>query len=134
MEKGGGEGSGEGTVWFGGCAGHGPARKKWGWRGEGGGGEGMVGAARCARYRRGRGMPGPKPRAPPQVKIERLGQFNLKGIQQAPQYRKKLNGFYLGLVDCLQRRLDHASVETGVLQQTYEIFDLKGLGEDWGGG
>eukprot|EP00967_Tisochrysis_lutea_P007048 scaffold8382_cov26-Tisochrysis_lutea.AAC.4 len=46
-----------------------------------------------------------------------------------PQYRKKLNAFYLGLVDCLQRRLDHASVETGKLQQTYEIFDLKGLGE-----
>jgi hypothetical protein len=69
----------------------------------------------------------PSPRC--QVKIERLGQFNLKGIQQAPQYRKKLNGFYLGLVDCLQRRLDNASVETGKLQQTYEIFDLKGLGE-----
>lgn len=64
------------------------------------------------------------------VKIERLGQFDLKGIQQMPQYRKKLNAFYLGLVDCLQRRLDHASVETGKLQQTYEIFDLKGLGKD----
>jgi len=31
---------------------------------------------------------------------------------------------------CLFPRLDHASVETGQLQQTYEIFDLKGLGRD----
>ncbi len=60
------------------------------------------------------------------MKIERLGQFDLKGLNATPNSRKKLNAFYLGLVDCLQRRLDATSVESGSLQQTYEIFDLAG--------
>jgi len=64
------------------------------------------------------------------VKIERLGRFDLKGITSTPNYRKKLNAFYLGLVDCLQRRLDQHAADTANLTegQTYEIFDLAGLG------
>jgi len=56
------------------------------------------------------------------VKIERIGAC------PPPKDTVKLYPFYLGLVDCLQQRLDLTSVEKQQLQQTYEIFDLKGLG------
>ena len=61
------------------------------------------------------------------VKIERLGKYDLKAITKEHDYRNRLNMFYLGLVDVLQRRLDGSSLERGELVQTYEIFDLKGL-------
>jgi hypothetical protein len=64
------------------------------------------------------------------VKVERLGTFDIQGIQKQRDYNRRLNAFYLGLVDFLQRRLDALSVEHGRLQQTYEIFDLEGL--TWG--
>ena len=62
------------------------------------------------------------------VKLERLGKFELNKITATRGFRPKLNAFYLALVDILQRRLDLTSVETGRLVQTYEIFDLEGLG------
>tara|TARA_B100000524_G_scaffold250366_1_gene134768 strand:+ start:1098 stop:1586 length:489 start_codon:yes stop_codon:yes gene_type:complete len=62
------------------------------------------------------------------VKIERIGAFDLAGLQRGRNSRQRLNHFYLALVDCLQRRLDQITLETGRLQQTYEIFDLSGMG------
>jgi len=62
------------------------------------------------------------------VKLERLGKFDISGLKKHKDVRRHLNAFYLGLVDCLQRRLDETSLERGELQQTYEIFDLEGLG------
>ena len=62
------------------------------------------------------------------VKIERIGAFDLAGLQRGRNSRQRLNHFYLALVDCLQRRLDQTTLETGKLQQTYEIFDMSGMG------
>ena len=63
------------------------------------------------------------------VKIERLGKYDLQGLQESdPNYRKKFNEFYLSLIEFLQQRLDRLSLEEGRLVQTYEIFDLAGLG------
>ena len=63
------------------------------------------------------------------VKIERLGKYDLAGLQESdPDYRKKFNAFYLCLIEFLQQRLDRLSLEEGRLVQTYEIFDLHGLG------
>ena len=45
-----------------------------------------------------------------------------------PNYRKKFNDFYLSLIEFLQVRLDLLSLEEGRLVQTYEVFDLAGLG------
>ena len=56
------------------------------------------------------------------VKIERLGAC------APPSDTKLLYPYYLALVDTLQRRLDRTSVTSGRLQQTYELFDLAGLG------
>ena len=36
--------------------------------------------------------------------------------------------FYLSLIEFLQQRLDLLSLEEGRLVQTYEIFDLTGVG------
>jgi len=63
------------------------------------------------------------------VKIERLGKYNLEELQRSdPDYRKKFNHFYLSLIEFLQQRLDHYTLQEGRLVQTYEIFDLAGLG------
>ena len=63
------------------------------------------------------------------VKIERLGKYDLQGLSESdPDYRKKFNQFYLSLIEFLQQRLDRLSLEEGRLVQTYEIFDLQGLG------
>jgi hypothetical protein len=63
------------------------------------------------------------------VKIERLGRYDLAGLQESdPDYRKKFNQFYLSLIEFLQQRLDLMSVQEGRLVQTYEVFDLQGLG------
>jgi len=63
------------------------------------------------------------------VKIERLGKYDLAGLQESDSdYRKKFNQFYLSLIEFLQQRLDRLSLEEGRLVQTYEIFDLSGLG------
>lgn len=63
------------------------------------------------------------------VKIERLGRYDLQGMQESdPNYRKKFNDFYLSLIEFLQVRLDLLSLEEGRLVQTYEVFDLAGLG------
>lgn len=62
------------------------------------------------------------------VKIERIGAFDIKTMQQHRDCRRFLNEYYLGLIECLQQRLDQTSLDVGKLQQTYEIFDLKGLG------
>jgi len=56
------------------------------------------------------------------VKLERLGAC------APPSDTKLLYPYYLALVDTLQRRLDRTSVTSGRLQQTYELFDLAGLG------
>lgn len=56
------------------------------------------------------------------VKIERLGAC------APPSDTKLLYPYYLALVDTLQRRLDRTSVTSGRLQQSYELFDLAGLG------
>ena len=57
------------------------------------------------------------------------GRYDLAGLQESdPDYRKKFNHFYLGLIEFLQRRLDYYSLVEGRLVQTYEIFDLQGLG------
>jgi len=62
------------------------------------------------------------------VKIERIGKYDLQGLQESdPNYRKKLNHFYLGLIEFLEQRLDYMSLQEGRLVQTYEIFDLQGL-------
>jgi len=62
------------------------------------------------------------------VKLERIGKYNLPEMQASdPNYRKKLNQFYLGLIEFLQQRLDWMSLQEGRLVQTYEIFDLQGL-------
>ena len=52
------------------------------------------------------------------------------GLRRHPNGTRQLNAFYLGLVDFLQRRLDALSLANNRLQQTYEIFDLEGLGAD----
>jgi len=63
------------------------------------------------------------------VKIERLGKYDLQALQESdPDYRKKFNAFYLSLIEFLQQRLDRLSLEEGRLVQTYEVFDLQGLG------
>jgi len=63
------------------------------------------------------------------VKIERLGKYDLQGLQESdPDYRKKFNEFYLSLIEFLQTRLDLLSLEEGRLVQSYEVFDLAGLG------
>jgi len=63
------------------------------------------------------------------VKIERLGKYNLEALQRSdPDYRKKFNHFYLSLIEFLQQRLDFYTLQEGRLVQTYEIFDLSGLG------
>jgi len=61
------------------------------------------------------------------VKLERIGGINLSDLRKHRDHNRMLKNFYLGLVDCLQRRLDKESVEKGRLQQTYEVFDLEGL-------
>ena len=60
------------------------------------------------------------------VKIERIGAYDIAGIQRC-RGDDKLNQFYLGMVEHLAQRLDQMSVEEGRLQQTYEVFDLGGL-------
>ena len=63
------------------------------------------------------------------VKIERLGKYDLQGLQESdPDFRRKFNAFYLSLIEFLQQRLDRLSLEEGRLVQTYEVFDLHGLG------
>ena len=64
------------------------------------------------------------------VKIERLGRYDLQGLQESDpdNFRKKFNDFYLCLIEFLQTRLDLLSLEEGRLVQTYEVFDLQGLG------
>jgi len=64
------------------------------------------------------------------VKIERLGKYDLAGLQESDpnEYRKKFNLFYLSLIEFLQVRLDRMSLHEGRLVQTYEVFDLSGLG------
>ena len=56
------------------------------------------------------------------VKIERLGRFDVKRINQEtkadPTARPRFNAFYLGLIEFLQRQLDTASVKEGRLSQT----------------
>ena len=61
------------------------------------------------------------------VKIERLGRYDLAGLQESdPEFRKKFNQFYLSLIEFLQQRLDRLSLEEGRLVQTYEVFDMSG--------
>ena len=61
------------------------------------------------------------------VKIERLGRYDLAGLQESdPEFRKKFNQFYLSLIEFLQQRLDKMSLEEGRLVQTYEVFDMSG--------
>ena len=61
------------------------------------------------------------------VKIERIGAYDIAGIEKQLGGNEKLAQFYLGLVEHLAHRLDHQSLQEGRLQQTYEIFDLAGL-------
>ena len=61
------------------------------------------------------------------VKIERIGQYDVKGMERTKGGRARLNAFYLGVVEHLCDRLDYMSLQEGKLQQTYEIFDLQGL-------
>jgi len=61
------------------------------------------------------------------VKIERIGRWQIKAIQKQPTGSDDLKVFYLHLVEHVCHRLDHMTIQEGKLQQTYEIFDLKGL-------
>ena len=45
------------------------------------------------------------------VKLERIGAYNIGALSTEPDARRRLNAFYLGLVDFLQQRLDQLSLE-----------------------
>lgn len=68
------------------------------------------------------------------VKIERIGAFDIAGIEKCKGGTQRLAQFYLGLVEHLANRLDYMSVQEERLQQTYEIFDLAGLSWSIAGG
>jgi hypothetical protein len=61
------------------------------------------------------------------VKIERIGRYDIKGMQRCKGGDEDLKMFYLAMVEHISHRLDFMTMEEGKLQQTYEIFDLAGL-------
>ena len=68
------------------------------------------------------------------VKIERLGRYDIAGLESSlpggkAEAVRNFHEFYIGLNEFLVRKIDLMSVAQGRLVQTYEVFDLYGLGK-----